>query len=421
MGQFEEVLRRVMNPEDDMHRCRYSCSHCGYFTVQPKHLQSHSAFFHKEQAPPTPTCSSCLKTVSLVLKPKNKQKKSEHPWICDECPYININLCHLNTHKRKVHKSKKLLERKCDRSCKTNSSVGYELKEHARYGKGITQCSLCDFNANSKDDLTLHRKTHHNIVCKFCGHKSLYIKSYEMHIAMMHTKAARKETNSFEIFITKEVGTTSGDDNETETSNDILENKLEAETTSEEVERKERNSFEMFITKTNIEVGTKVLDNNETVTSNYILENKSEAETTSEEKIGTETLNEIFEVKSEVENRRLEKEFQKNYPCEFCHKRFPSPSKLQRHQLVHLPKLPPVKLATKQTKPKWKEEYEDEKRNLSKLPKLHFVPIDYLRCECGSLFKNKEPLARHMALCWSVKKKSYVDFILGATNKDKMA
>merc|ERR1712129_446566 len=371
MGQFEEVLRRVMNPEDDMHRCRYSCSHCGYFTVQPKHLQSHSAFFHKEQAPPTPTCSSCLKTVSLVLKPKNKQKKSEHPWICDECPYININLCHLNTHKRKVHKSKKLLERKCDRSCKTNSSVGYELKEHARYGKGITQCSLCDFNANSKDDLTLHRKTHHNIVCKFCGHKSLYIKSYEMHIAMMHTKAARKETNSFEIFITKEVGTTSGDDNETETSNDIL-------------------------------------------------ENKSEAETTSEEKIGTETLNEIFEVKLEVENRRLEKEFQKNYPCEFCHKRFPSPSKLQRHQLVHLPKLPPVKLATKQTKPKWKEEYEDEKRNLSKLPKLHFVPIDYLRCECGSLFKNKEPLARHMALCWSVKKKSYVDFILGATNKDKM-
>ena len=29
------------------------------------------------------------------------------------------------------------------------------------------------------------------------------------------------------------------------------------------------------------------------------------------------------------------KEFQKKYPCEFCHKRFPTPSKLQRHQLVH--------------------------------------------------------------------------------------
>merc|ERR1712106_1010229 len=31
----------------------------------------------------------------------------------------------------------------------------------------------------------------------------------------------------------------------------------------------------------------------------------------------------------------LKKEFQKKYPCEFCHKRFPTPSKLQRHQLVH--------------------------------------------------------------------------------------
>jgi len=31
----------------------------------------------------------------------------------------------------------------------------------------------------------------------------------------------------------------------------------------------------------------------------------------------------------------LKKEFQKKYSCEFCHKRFPTPSKLQRHQLVH--------------------------------------------------------------------------------------
>jgi len=29
----------------------------------------------------------------------------------------------------------------------------------------------------------------------------------------------------------------------------------------------------------------------------------------------------------------LKKEFQKKYSCEFCHKRFPTPSKLQRHQL----------------------------------------------------------------------------------------
>ena len=31
----------------------------------------------------------------------------------------------------------------------------------------------------------------------------------------------------------------------------------------------------------------------------------------------------------------LKKEFQKKYSCEFCQKRFPTPSKLQRHQLVH--------------------------------------------------------------------------------------
>ena len=31
----------------------------------------------------------------------------------------------------------------------------------------------------------------------------------------------------------------------------------------------------------------------------------------------------------------LEKEFMKKYSCEYCHKRFPTPSKLQRHQLVH--------------------------------------------------------------------------------------
>ena len=31
----------------------------------------------------------------------------------------------------------------------------------------------------------------------------------------------------------------------------------------------------------------------------------------------------------------LKKEFNKKYSCEFCHKRFPTPSKLQRHQLVH--------------------------------------------------------------------------------------
>ena len=31
----------------------------------------------------------------------------------------------------------------------------------------------------------------------------------------------------------------------------------------------------------------------------------------------------------------LQKEIQKKYPCEFCHKRFPTPSKLQRHKLVH--------------------------------------------------------------------------------------
>lgn len=31
----------------------------------------------------------------------------------------------------------------------------------------------------------------------------------------------------------------------------------------------------------------------------------------------------------------LKKEFNKKYSCEFCQKRFPTPSKLQRHQLVH--------------------------------------------------------------------------------------
>lgn len=31
----------------------------------------------------------------------------------------------------------------------------------------------------------------------------------------------------------------------------------------------------------------------------------------------------------------LQKEIQKKYPCEFCHKRFPTPSKLHRHKLVH--------------------------------------------------------------------------------------
>lgn len=31
----------------------------------------------------------------------------------------------------------------------------------------------------------------------------------------------------------------------------------------------------------------------------------------------------------------LKKEFMKKYSCEYCHKRFPTPSKLQRHQLVH--------------------------------------------------------------------------------------
>ena len=31
----------------------------------------------------------------------------------------------------------------------------------------------------------------------------------------------------------------------------------------------------------------------------------------------------------------LQREIQKKYPCEFCHKRFPTPSKLHRHKLVH--------------------------------------------------------------------------------------
>ena len=31
----------------------------------------------------------------------------------------------------------------------------------------------------------------------------------------------------------------------------------------------------------------------------------------------------------------LHKEILKKYPCEYCTKRFPTPSKLQRHQLVH--------------------------------------------------------------------------------------
>jgi len=31
----------------------------------------------------------------------------------------------------------------------------------------------------------------------------------------------------------------------------------------------------------------------------------------------------------------LQREIQKKYPCEFCHKRFPTPSKLNRHKLVH--------------------------------------------------------------------------------------
>jgi len=33
--------------------------------------------------------------------------------------------------------------------------------------------------------------------------------------------------------------------------------------------------------------------------------------------------------------RMLQKEIQKKYSCEFCHKRFPTPSKLNRHTLVH--------------------------------------------------------------------------------------
>ena len=53
----------------------------------------------------------------------------------------------------------------------------------------------------------------------------------------------------------------------------------------------------------------------------------------------------------------------------------------------HLQKLPFIKLATKPTKTKKK------------------VDGDYLRCECGSLFRNQEPFARHMALCWSEQKK----------------
>lgn len=31
----------------------------------------------------------------------------------------------------------------------------------------------------------------------------------------------------------------------------------------------------------------------------------------------------------------LQKEISKKYSCEFCHKRFPTPSKLNRHRLVH--------------------------------------------------------------------------------------
>jgi len=38
---------------------------------------------------------------------------------------------------------------------------------------------------------------------------------------------------------------------------------------------------------------------------------------------------------SQEQINMLQKEIQKKYPCEFCHKRFPTPSKLHRHKLVH--------------------------------------------------------------------------------------
>lgn len=55
---------------------------------------------------------------------------------------------------------------------------------------------------------------------------------------------------------------------------------------------------------------------------------------------GQDTAQQIFQYqswKSGSNNSRsnLPEELVKKYPCEFCQKRFPTPSKLQRHQLVH--------------------------------------------------------------------------------------
>lgn len=172
----------------------FECDYCNKI-FNRKHSLVRHIYLHLGRKPHM--CPVCPKTFRILKNMKvhidrdhcvHKVDDSAEAFSCDVCdkPFLtkeNLTL-HLRSHVKGENMFKCIY---CDKKFSYQLLLVQHEKKHLVTGK--YQCTLCDMKYNSRDKLYVHIKSHlklNDYICQYCGREFLRSNSMKRHIQTMH-------------------------------------------------------------------------------------------------------------------------------------------------------------------------------------------------------------------------------------------
>jgi KRAB domain-containing zinc finger protein len=177
-------------------RCRkiFTCYHCGKkFNEKDniaRHVRIHAKFKIK--------CEICHTEINLSRLNRHKADAHANQSIeCKLCTKVFKNSYAFKNH-QKFHGTKKFCCKLCDRKFSIRSHFNYHLRFHKN--PEILQCQICGHQSTTKQNLTLHSRTHNknrekNLKCDKCDYKTDRKDHFNNHLKL-HEKLAKKLKNN---------------------------------------------------------------------------------------------------------------------------------------------------------------------------------------------------------------------------------
>ena len=146
----------------------------------------------------THTCKQCGKKYTSLFSLKTHRSKvhQKKDKVCDVCGKT-LHKTDNKTFKRHVERCRNISSGailKCS-ECSYKTRIAADLKKHSRIHQGMGfQCEFCPSQFSTKTQylqhIKIHSKNRQRFMCEYCGAEFLFTKSLENHIARLHTETS---------------------------------------------------------------------------------------------------------------------------------------------------------------------------------------------------------------------------------------